>query len=440
MYKTVGLIALVAAFGIVFANTSNQINQQGKSINPVLITVGNQTISKLDFETLFYQWLKKINSDRDTGQTDIETFLAGLVKYKFLTLEARQLLENQNPDLEFKKSLQQKINTAEFYQQVQQAMLHEAFIRSHYIVDAEHILLAFDQDNNQLLKSEIYDLALDLKRKLNDSNKDFTQYASNYSDDEYSKANGGQLGLFTVFEQIYPVETAAYNTAVGSVSDPIESRFGYHLVKTNKKIKINGLKSVSHILVKSNAENTTAKQKIFEIYSKLNTENFAELARQYSEDSKSAVKGGKLGTDRLINELELKKYELKPGEISQPFHSESGWHIMRVDKLLEFESYWQQHPKLKEMIKLDSRTERAIESISANRLNDSLRKLVQSHQDFFIIMNFLKQSTITVNPAVSSELELIDRIINSKLDFDFSELKDKYSVEINKQELATVFN
>ena len=84
--------------------------------------------------------------------------------------------------------------------------------------------------------------------------------------------NGGKLGYFTAMQMVYPFESAAYKTPVGQVSQPIRTRFGYHIIKVNDKRAAQGEIKVAHLMVRVNAsaakaDSLTAKKKIDELYS-----------------------------------------------------------------------------------------------------------------------------------------------------------------------------
>ena len=63
------------------------------------------------------------------------------------------------------------------------------------------------------------------------------------------KGNKGELGYFSVFDMVYPFETGAYNTEVGSISMPIRSSFGYHIIKVNSKTPASGYIRAAHIFL-----------------------------------------------------------------------------------------------------------------------------------------------------------------------------------------------
>ncbi|MCB5258383.1 MAG: peptidylprolyl isomerase [Candidatus Cloacimonetes bacterium] len=78
------------------------------------------------------------------------------------------------------------------------------------------------------------------------------------------------------------------------------------------------------------------KVEIDDIYRMVNAENFPIIAEQYSEDEGSAKQGGSLGIfgrGQMVPEFETVAFSLKPGEISKPFKTDFGWHIVKCDSL-----------------------------------------------------------------------------------------------------------
>src|SRR5262245_38916181 len=84
----------------------------------------------------------------------------------------------------------------------------------------------------------------------------------------------------------------------------------------------------SHILVDS-------KDKAREVYEKLaHGSDFAQLAKEYSKDPGSKDQGGELGffgRGQMVPQFEEAAFGLKKGEVSEPFESQFGWHVVRVD-------------------------------------------------------------------------------------------------------------
>jgi len=165
---------------------------------------------------------------------------------------------------------------------------------------------------------------------------------------------------------VYPFESAAYNTPVDSVSMPVRTRFGYHIIKVHGRRPAKGQIKVAHIMVRVNPnaspqEMENARQKIVDIHNRLlNGENFAELAKKESQDNSTAPNGGELPwirSGQIIPEFEEVAFALKDiGDISKPFQTSFGWHVVKLlDRKLpgEFEEML---PEIKSLMARDSRS------------------------------------------------------------------------------------
>jgi len=93
---------------------------------------------------------------------------------------------------------------------------------------AQHILitpdaLTTDEDARQQL--------LQLKKKLQKEHADFSQLAREYSDDKATASAGGDLGWFNPGTMVPDFEKAMQALKPGEISDPVKTRFGWHLIK-----------------------------------------------------------------------------------------------------------------------------------------------------------------------------------------------------------------
>jgi peptidyl-prolyl cis-trans isomerase SurA len=161
---------------------------------------------------------------------------------------------------------------------------------------------------------------------------------------------------------VYPFETAAYNTSVGTISMPVRTQFGYHIIKVIDRTPYLGQKQSAHIIIRvgptySAKDTSAAIAKINEIYSKLKAgEDFGTLASQYSDDPGSSKKGGDLGAGKLLGEMEEIKRKLGKGEISKPFTTQFGWHILKVTEITPLKPYDQAKNELKSRVSKDLRS------------------------------------------------------------------------------------
>lgn len=179
----------------------------------------------------------------------------------------------------------------------------------------------------------------DIYQKLK-AGADFAATAVASSDDQQA-LKGGEIGwrkgseLPTIFAG--PIQSMK----PGDISQPIQSASGFHIVKLEDVKQSAGTSEVTqtharHILIRSSALLTDeqAKAKIEDIYKQLlSGADFAKLAEANSEDPGSAKQGGDLGwldPGATVPEFDAAMAKLQPGEMSAPFKSQFGWHIVQV--------------------------------------------------------------------------------------------------------------
>ena len=169
--------------------------------------------------------------------------------------------------------------------------------------------------------------------------EDFAQIALRESDGQRA-LEGGDLGwlkaaqLPTIFANVVP------KMKPGDVSDIIKSASGFHVVSL---VNVRGhsqhivTQTLSrHILIRPNEliSDEDAEIRLRQLILRVETgEDFGELARTHSDDQASAINNGELGwlnPGDLIPQFEEVADRLAPGQISQPFRTQYGWHIVEV--------------------------------------------------------------------------------------------------------------
>ncbi|RMX14855.1 molecular chaperone SurA [Vandammella animalimorsus] len=169
--------------------------------------------------------------------------------------------------------------------------------------------------------------------------RDFAEVAREFSD-AGEASRGGELGLrpVTQYPELFLQATAG--RAIGEVAGPIRSGAGYHLLKVLER-QAGGAGMVMqnharHILIKPAPGRSaqSAGQMLQEIRQRVvqGGEDFAVLAREYSEDG-SAAQGGDLGwagPGMFVPEFQAVLDELQPGEVSQPVVSRFGLHLIQL--------------------------------------------------------------------------------------------------------------
>jgi len=216
-------------------------------------------------------------------------------------------------------------------------LLKEAFQRSQKDIHTGHIFISFinkvgvtDTAAAGKIISEVYDK---LKK-----GEDFFKLAQQYSSDPAAKTNKGDIGYITVFTLPYEFENIVYTTAPGKFSSPYKSKIGYHIFKNLGERKGAGKVKTAQILLafppgaNDAYKNKTAKL-ADSLYQRLmKGEDLAKLASQFSNDYISAASKGMIpdfGVGQYDPEFEKVAFSLKNGQISKPFLTSHGYHIIK---------------------------------------------------------------------------------------------------------------
>lgn len=170
---------------------------------------------------------------------------------------------------------------------------------------------------------------------------DFAAVAAASSDGR-TALQGGDLGWFEMAAVPGIVADKAQTMAKGQVTDPIRSPSGFNIiqlsdVKGGIPATVTQTKA-RHILVRTNevVADDDAKTRLNQLRSRIQGgDDFATLARAHSDDTGSALKGGDLGwvsPGDVVPEFEEAMNKLAPNEVSAPFHTSFGWHIVQVQE------------------------------------------------------------------------------------------------------------
>ena len=175
-----------------------------------------------------------------------------------------------------------------------------------------------------------------------EAGKDFAELAGVVSDDEGSVARGGDLGFFGRGQMVAPFEEAAFALAPGELSGPVQTRYGWHLIKVEERLEESGGEKVHarHILLRYQPSRTTedslrSRAEVFQ--EQAAAEGFAAaLAASGTEATPTnflrksqAVPGISANTTWLVNWF----FEQEPGAVSQVVEDDLGlWVVHLVAK------------------------------------------------------------------------------------------------------------
>ncbi len=168
---------------------------------------------------------------------------------------------------------------------------------------------------------------------------DFAQLAMTYSASE-NALEGGEMGWRKAAQLPPPFDRLLGGMSIGQVTEPARTAGGIIMLKLLDKrggdVMYRDEVHVRHILLKpSEIRSPEATQKLAQrLYERLrNGEDFAALAKQFSEDPGSALNGGDLNwidPSSLVPVFREEMARTEIGQLSQPFESQFGWHVLQV--------------------------------------------------------------------------------------------------------------
>jgi peptidyl-prolyl cis-trans isomerase SurA len=210
--------------------------------------------------------------------------------------------------------------------------------RSEYNVS--HILIAVGQEASPAQLEQAGKRAAEVSQRAR-AGEDFAKLAVAYSNSQ-TALEGGALGWRKGSELPTFLTDVVARLKPGEVSEALRTPTGYHIVRLNEVRGAGADKTVEdqihvrHILMKTNelADDATVRAKLLALRERvLKGEDFAGLAQTSSEDPGSAADGGDLGwtgPGSLAPEFEQAIAGLKDGELSEPFRSQFGWHLVKM--------------------------------------------------------------------------------------------------------------
>ena len=213
----------------------------------------------------------------------------------------------------------------------------------------------------------------EIKKEL-DAGADFATLATKYSQDPASAKRGGDLGMISRGDFVKEFETVAFALNDDEVSDIVQTQFGYHIIKM---IERRGEKvQTRHILIRvapgaGDEERTVAELNTIREQAMADS-SFSDLAIKYSDDENVVDDKGKLGVfefDQLVvPQFKTVLQELKEGEVSQPFKTDFGYHIVRLYKRSEsrkvsLKNDWQRIEELAQNFKMDQEYRKWIDDL-----------------------------------------------------------------------------
>jgi peptidyl-prolyl cis-trans isomerase SurA len=323
------------------------VNAQDKRI---LMTLADEKISVDEFEAVYNK--NNFYGKSDYSRKSIDDYLNLFINYKLKVHEAYAQGLDTVPELKMEYlGYEKQLFDSHLDKQVLDKLIKQEYLRSKTDVAVSHIYVkSTDSNALEIIKSAYQQLQ---------NGKTFEEVALQYSQDEFTRNKGGNLGYFNVLQIGFPeLEDAAYALKKGMYSSPISTSIGYHIVKVNDirpaygKIKVAIIKKI----IKPNStdvDKVNVKKIMDSLYAELKKGvNFNELAVTHSEDYFSNFKGGELdwfGINTYATPFEEAAFALQSdGDYTTPIMTSSAYYIIkRLEKkqdppLEDMENYLRQ--------------------------------------------------------------------------------------------------
>jgi peptidyl-prolyl cis-trans isomerase SurA len=378
----------------------SQLDQQGTVLPPMEI-IQAQVLERMIAKRLQLQIAKQLGLSVD--DTTVTRAIANIAKDNNLTLlQLKQILEADGISFDlFREQLREDIliNRLKQKEVINRIVITDQDVsnyleretgssRQRLAVHLLHILIATPEGASPEDVQAAREKAKRLVKELRNG-ADFKSMAIRESDSRQA-LEGGDLGWMESSRIPSLFIPAIDNMEPGDISDPIRNASGFHIIEL---VEVKGAQRMivtqthaRHILVTTNelVSDTEAQHRLETLRERIiGGESFETLARSHSDDKASAIKGGDLGWTNpgdMVPLFEQKMDALQPDQISEPFKTQFGWHIVQV---LERRDYDNTEEVMKNNARMELRKQKADEAIELwlRRLRDEAYVEILLDQD-----------------------------------------------------------
>ena len=326
----------------------------GQNSDPVVMKLGKEDIRFSEFSNTF----SKNNDLSKAPEAELRNYIDLYVTFRLKYAEAREMQLDTVAVLraELDDYRAQAVIPYLTDKEVSDGIFNEALERMKWDIRASHILKEVSMEALPSDTLAAYNAIMKLRHRIING-EPFGDVAAKESSDPSAKdrksaggeiiqaGNKGDLGYFTAFDMIYSFESGAYNTPVSTVSMPVRSEFGYHLILVHDKRQAFGKCKATQILLPFNKslqlssseraqDVAQVSKKIQDIYNEIKGGlSFEQAFEKYAAKDGTSGKLPLFGCNRFEGDFVKELYGLKEGEISKPIQSSFGFHIVRIDEL-----------------------------------------------------------------------------------------------------------
>ena len=379
-------VILRSELDLAIASIVDRIRDSGEAMPPMDL-LENQVLERLIMRELQVQ--KALQTGIRISDTDIDQALVNLAQQNSITVQQlRQVIEEDGEDFaEFRQNIGEELLTDRLQQRIVNSMDPitdtevDILLASEDLTGGEynisHIMVALHDGATPQQIREGQAKIDDVYQRLMDG-LDFASAAISYSDSEEA-LEGGTVGWRDLNSVPTFFADAIRELGPGETTNPIRSPRGFHILKVTdyreqRQVVIEEYHA-RHIMIEANEliSPRAAMDKIAQIKEKLNNnEDFAELAKENSDDPTSANLGGDMGWfppqaygERVYQTL----IAMQEGETSEPFQTAGGWHIMELLGKREID-------RTEEAIRAEAR-----DKIRQRKAEQEVRKVLRQFRD-----------------------------------------------------------
>ena len=338
-------VILRSELDIAIKGIVDRIRQQGGDLPPQSL-LEKQVLERLVIRRL--QLLRAFQTGIRISDTDIDQSLLMLAEQNQISLmQLRQVIEADGEDFgEFRQNIGEEMMTERLRQRVVSSMdpiteteidimlASESFNSGEYNIS--HILIGLGEGSTPQQIAAQESKANNVYQQLEEG-LDFASAAISYSDSQEA-LEGGLVGWRDLNSVPVAFSDAIKNMRAGQLTVPIRSPAGFHIIKVNDYRERSQVMATEfharHIMIETNdlVGPRQAMEQVRDIHKQLSEgADFAELAKEYSNDVSSQNLGGDMGwfmPQTYGERMDQTLAAMQDGEISEPFQTESGWHII----------------------------------------------------------------------------------------------------------------
>lgn len=366
-----------------------------------LMIIGQEKVSVDEFLRIYQ---KNNQSTTSYSEKDVQEYVELFTLFKMKLQEAKRMRLDTLPMLK------------EDYQKYTDQLVQNHFVDKNYIdniwkaqyehmkydVKVAHIMVKCAPNANPSDTFIAYNKLNYLRQQATKDN--FAKLATENSEDQSSAIKGGLLGYITAFMTFPEFEQPCFQTSIGSISSIFRTQYGYHILHVLDKRAARGKIKVAHIYLKKSEKPEVAEKQIQEAYKQIMSKKitFENAVKKYTEDASTKETYGVLnefGVSEMVNDFEEQCFALKnPGDLSKPFMTEYGWHLVKLIEKIPVKGYEDSKDYIKQRMANDPRVNN-LKGIAYSRMLDkykfteppaNLSPLMANMPDtFFMIKNWV---------------------------------------------------